>query len=118
MQKQQAVQQQQTSLDGTVQGYHAICNFDADAAAAAFRRQRGFTALLRNGAGDYTLTLQDAIDLANGDGVVMASLNAAAAGMVAVSVVSATQIRVKTLDSAAMAADSDFNLLIARIGPN
>lgn len=103
------------SLLQTQSGLEAICNFDADAAAAAFRSQRGFASFVRNGAGDYTFTLSRGI--AQEQFVAHCTLNSGAAGMADVAWVTATTCRVKTLDSAAMAADKDFMLTIAEIGP-
>lgn len=100
-----------------IYGMVAQCNFDADAAAAAFRTQRGFlAAFTRNGAGDYSLTFDSAQDVANL--VITNGLLGAAPGMIAVELVSSTVIRVRTLSSAAMAADIDFTLQVAKNGPN
>jgi hypothetical protein len=100
-----------------VQGLLAICHFNA--AGAAFIRQRGFAAaIVDNGVGDFTLTFQDAIDLAGGAAVVLCGSNAATAGSIGVEIVSATQIRIRNLDSAAMAADRNFWLAVLPVGPN
>lgn len=117
-------QQQQQQFSGNVMGYHAACSFNADAAAAAFFRQRGFSSFVRNGAGDYSLTMTSALDLAGGDGVVSAGVNSNAAAAIGVEVVSATVLRVRTIsitvgaDADTAAADIDFWLMVTPLGPN
>lgn len=98
------------------QGLHAACSFDADAAAAAFRNQRGFSSLLRNGAGDYTLTMTEGI--AQAQAVIQATTNGGAAAMIDAQWVTATTVRIRTMDNAAMAADVDFCLSIWDTGAN
>lgn len=95
-------------------GLHGIVNFDADAAAAAFRTQRGFSSFVRNGAGDYTLTLTDGIG--QSQAVITASTNGGAGAMIDAQWVTATTIRVRTLSSAAMAADIDFSMVVHDAG--
>lgn len=100
------------------QGARAVCNFDADAAAPAFRQQRGFTGaagITRNGAGDYTLTLTEEI---GANAMLFATTNAGAGAMIDAVRASATTVRVRSLSSAAMAADNDFCLMILELGPN
>lgn len=107
-----------SSLAGNVYGNFAIASYDADAAAPAFRRQRGFNnTAVRNGAGDYSLTTQEACDFAN-EAIVKTGILAATAGMIGVEAVSTTVLRVRSLDSAAMAADRDFWIEVTKIGPN
>lgn len=98
------------------QGLHAACSFDADAAAAAFRNQRGFSSLLRNGAGDYTLTMTDGI--AQAQAVIQATTNGGAAAMIDAQWATATTIRVRTMSNAAMAADIDFSIAVFDTGAN
>lgn len=97
------------SLYPTVVGTFAAASFDADAAAAAFRFQRGFAnpGFVRTAIGVYTFTLLDGVNLAT-EAVVKVGLNQNAGGMAAVEVVSTTSFVVRTLTSAAAAADIDF----------
>lgn len=96
-------------------GLHACCTFDADAAAAAFRVNRGFAAaFVRNGAGDYSLALVEGIG--QNQAALVASSNGGAAAMIDVIWVDATHVRVRTMSNAAMAADIDFSLVIHDMG--
>jgi hypothetical protein len=100
-------------------GLHAVCNFDADAAAPVFRNQRGFTGaagVTRNGAGDYTLTLSDGI--AQAQSCIVANTNAGAASIIDAQWVTATTIRIRTTTSGAVATDLDFSVVIHDMGPN
>ncbi len=97
-------------------GLHAACSFDADAAAAAFRNQRGFTSFVRNGAGDYTLTMTDGIGQAQA--AIQATTNAGAASIIDAQWVTATTLRIRTTTSGAVATDLDFSIAVFDLGPN
>lgn len=107
-----------SSTAGQVLGAIA-CSFDADAAAPKFFGQRGFAnpGFTRNGVGDYTLVLQDGVNIQT-QGVCTHGLQANAPGMMAVEFLTTTTLRVRTLNSAAAAADLDFWLAIQEMGPN
>lgn len=101
-----------------VQGFHAVCSVTGGN-PAVYNRQRGFTAAIaRTGVGDHTFTLSEGLDLAGGNGVCLAGLNAALGGQIAVEPVSATQLRVRTFDAAGVAAERSFWLALMPIGPN
>ena len=110
------------SLSPNVLGATAMCSFNADAAAAAFFVQRGFAnpGFLRNGAGDYTLTLQDGVN-SQTQAVVLQGIQNATPGALAVEFLTTTTIRVRTFSLTAVpaiaAADLDFWLAIFEIGP-
>lgn len=106
------------SLSQNTLGFNAFCSFNADAAAAAFFVQRGFTSpgFLRNGVGDYTFTLSDGVNMQT-QGVVLGALQNATAGMMAVEVLTTTTFRVRTLNSAAAATDIDFWITVYEAGP-
>ena len=107
------------TLAQNVLGFTAFCSFNADAAAAAFFVQRGFAnpGFVRNGVGDYTLTLQDGVNTQT-QGMVLQGIQNNAAAMIAVEFLTTTTIRVRTLTSAAAAADIDFWLVVLEAGPN
>lgn len=106
------------SLYPTVVGTFAAASFDADAAAAAFRVQRGFAnpGFSRTGAGDYTFTLLDAINLST-EAVCKAGINQNASGMVAIEPLTTTTMRVRTFTGANAAADIDFWLEVNKYSP-
>ena len=88
-------------------------------AAPFYLRQRGFApAIVRTGAGDITLELREGLDLAGGNGICLSGLNGADAGRMAVQVVDATHLRIRTFDGAGVAADLSFWLALMPIGPN
>lgn len=97
------------SLYPTVVGTFAAASFDADAAAPAFRFQRGFAnpGFVRSALGVYTFTLLDGVNLAT-EAVVKAGVNQNASGMIAVEVISTTSFAVRTFTGANAAADIDF----------
>jgi hypothetical protein len=107
------------SLTGNVLGYAAFCSFNTDAVTPAFFVQRGFAnpGFVRNGTGDYTLTLEDGVNMQT-QGVVLMGLQNSTAGMIAVEVLTTTTLRVRTLNSAAAATDIDFWLTVMESGPN
>jgi len=104
----------------------AACAFDADAAAPAFFSQTGFSGFVRNGAGDYTLTLDRPYVSASRAPVILASLSGpqslAASNKISAFFASANTIRVNTLQSnesvdpvTGALADVDFNLLVVAL---
>lgn len=97
-------------------GVHAMCSFDADAAAAAFRNQRGFASFVRNGAGDYTLTLSDGI--IQNQACIQCTTNSGTVAASDAQWVTATTIRVKTATDAGAATDMDFSIQVFDLGPN
>ena len=101
-----------------VQGFHALANVTGGN-PATYNRQRGFAAgITRNGVGDHTLELSEALDLAGGNGLCLSGLNANQAGQLGVQVVDGTHLRVRTMDAAGVAADLSFWLALMPIGPN
>lgn len=110
------------TLAHNVYGTLAACSFDA-AAAPAFFVQRGFAnpGFLRNGAGDYTMTLQDGANLQT-EAIVKCGLGGAVGNaMVAVEVLTTTTMRVRSFVSggagADVATDIDFWLEVEKISP-
>lgn len=110
------------TLSPTVYGMHAAGSLDA-AAGAAWFVQRGFAnpGFLRNGAGDYTLTLQDGANLQT-EAIVKVGLGGAIGNaMVAAEVLTTTTLRVRTFTSggagADVAADVDFWIEVQKIAP-
>lgn len=102
-------------------GILAAGNFNADAEDPGFLWQRGFasdTAFVRNGAGDYTLTLQNGLNDAT-QGLAQVTIKGATPGCVAVTFPTTTTIRVKTTDPAqeVPAADLGFYIEVHEIGP-
>lgn len=108
-----------STRSGLVYGLHASCSFAGGAGGGAFLRQRGFAAgFVRNGAGDYTLQLTDAIDATGAQHVPIATTQAGAAAAIDVQIVDATHIRVRTSTGAQVAADIQFGLMIIDQGVN
>ena len=103
-------------------GSKCIAYVDGDALSPNYRRSRGFSGpIVRNGAGDLTLTLTDPIDALNGDLGIFTGINHNDYGTLSVEVVDATHLRVRTFglfDSSPIAADLDFWILLGEIGPN
>lgn len=109
-----------SNLNIVAQGLCAIATIDGDAVTPTYIRQRGFTgAITRNGAGDYTLTLNEAWDFAGGAAVPIVTVLNNALAFASVEVVSATQLRVRmasaTVVPAITAADLNFTILIAPV---
>jgi hypothetical protein len=125
MQKQQGVQQQQTGLLRD-NGVKAQAFIDSDGVTPVYFRQRGFaggTAIVRNGAGDYTLTLSEPLDVgANPDRMIQLTVAGGALHGGSVEVASATTLRIRTYTVTAAptvaAADLDFYITVGEIGPN
>ncbi len=119
-------QQMSSSLAQTILGTKACAWVDSDAAAPTYRRSRGFavgTAIVRNGAGDYTLTLSDALDTAaTGDVLLSGGCNHNAFAALAIELASATTLRTRTAVLTAVpavtATDLDFWIKIEEMGPN
>lgn len=89
-----------------------------------FLRQRGFTGIARTSAGIYVLTMQDALDIVNGDGIILCGINGvfAVGSTIQASPTTATTITVTlaslTAGPVAAAADISFWIGVAPIGPN
>jgi len=105
-----------STLANTVYGVVACGNVDGDAAATAFRGQRGCVSVARSAIGAYLLTLDTGINLQT-EAAVMATLQGLAGGRIAVNVVSTTTFTVSTFDAAGAAADLDFWFSVARFAP-
>lgn len=111
-----------STLAPNVYGTLAAGSLDA-AVGAAWFVQRGFAnpGFLRNGAGDYTLTLQDGANLQT-EAIVKCGLGGAIGNsMVAVEVLTTTTMRVRSFTSggagADVAADIDFWIEVQKIAP-
>lgn len=93
----------------------ADCEINGSAGAgAAFQRNFGFASFVRNGAGDYSLTLNFATDVAS-DGYSSYVLDVGATALV-LQRVSPTVIRVRTFTDPAALVDVDFGLRVHRFG--
>jgi hypothetical protein len=103
---------------GLVYGLHAICTFAGGAGGGAFLRGRGFNVavFVRNGAGDYTLTLTDAIDTTGAQHGFSATGSDGAVSQIDVAILTATTIRVKTGAGAQVLTDMTFTLLVHDLG--
>ena len=104
------------TLIGTVVGIAALASFDADAVAPKFFNQRGFSGFVRNGAGDYSLTLAQPENMST-DAIVKAGVGGVGDTTIACEVVSTSVVRVRTFTNN-VAADVDFWIEIGLIGPN
>lgn len=99
-----------------------MASVDADAAAAAYLANRGFGALVRNGAGDYALAISNA-RLLTTQAIVSLALRQATPGMIAFVATSTTSIQVLTWSatvaagSVVAAADIDFYVRITGLAP-
>jgi hypothetical protein len=86
-----------------------------------YNLNRGFLGVVRNGAGDYTLTLQDGLNVGfNAAGVEgYAKAYCAAAGIAQCNIIqpSLTTLQVRTFNAAGAATDGDFNVEVSNIGP-
>jgi hypothetical protein len=101
------------SNDAVPLSIHAACRFDAS--AAAFLKNKGFTAtIVVNGAGDFTLELERPIDALESFPVAtLVEANVAGGGSISCVTVSDTTVRITTSDGTALA-DLDFSLVIFR----
>lgn len=106
------------SLQFSSQGEIAACSFDADATTPAFLSNVGFSSFVRNGVGDYTFTLAG-VNSQNLrlQGNVQCTVQGALPGIVGVEYLTVSTFRVRVLSSAAAAADYDFWLRCAGVGP-
>lgn len=108
-----------------VMGRQAQCYVDSDATTPVYRRQRGMasTAITRNSAGNYSLTLNEPIATAtDGDVLIGLTVNSSALACAAVELVSTTVLRTLTaavtVVPAVTAADLDYWLTVEQFGPN
>lgn len=108
-----------SSLAQNVLGTGAFCSLTAQV-GPVFAVNRGFASVVRNGAGDYSLTLSDAFAL-NTQGLVRLTLQSAAFASGAVEIVSATVLRVRTalltVVPAVTATDISFWIEVLEAGP-
>ena len=105
---------------GLVFGYRAVCTFQGTAGGGAYLKARGFTVatFTRNAAGDYSLTVDEALDTTGAEhGFLGLGSNGAVGTTMDVAIVSATVIRVRT-GVASTLTDMIFTLAIVDIGPN
>lgn len=106
-----------SNLTGVVMGYNAVAQVTAASGTPSFGVQRGFAAaLVDNGTGDTTLTLQNGVNLAT-EAICLAGLSGSGSGMVAVEAVSTTSLRIRAFSGANAAADRDFWIAILPLGP-
>ncbi len=105
------------SLGSAIRGILAACYIDGAAGTPVYGVQSGFSnaAIVDNGTGDYTLTFQDGVNLAT-EAVLAATLAGTTSGMVAVEIVSTTQVRVRTFTGANAAGDKAFWLQVYDLG--
>lgn len=101
------------SRSGLVYGLHASASFAGGAGGGAFLQQRGFAAaFVRNGAGDYSLALTDAIDATGKQHVPFGTTQDGAVNTnIDIVIVDATHIRVKT-GVAGVLTDMQFGVMI------
>lgn len=105
--------------------FHAACGVTGDAVAPVYNRQRGFTgAIVRNGAGDYTLTLSEAVDALESEVFVTQEANLAASQLNGFGIVRTdTTIRITMLREGGGGAvsaltDMDIQVLVMRLPTN
>lgn len=104
------------SFNPDIYGIHAAARVDADAVPAnvTFQVNNGFTTVVRNGAGDYTLTPQNPFDINRM--ICIATLDEAdARGSVSTRFVGVSSLNVVILDNANAAKDQDFTVLVIKI---
>jgi hypothetical protein len=106
------------TLVGTIRGLFAIGNVTAQV-GPVYTAMRGFVSPpLRNGAGDYTLTLQDGLTLnTDGGGTAKVQAYGATPACTSVEQVDATHLRVRTTDAAGAALEANFGIEIQDVGP-
>jgi uncharacterized protein (DUF2236 family) len=105
------------TLVGTIRGLFATCNVTAQV-GPVLTNARGVTAVVRNGVGDYSLTLQDGINfLGDGGGIPMVQAYGATPALNAVEQVDPTHVRVRTVDAAGVALEANFGFTLQDIGP-
>lgn len=106
---------------GLVYGWHAAASVLGAGGGGTYDRQRGFTGnagITRNGAGDYTLTLSDAIDTTPAQHMLIGSTADGAAAAIDAVIATATTIRCRTSAGAQVATDMRFAVLVWDFGPN
>ena len=99
-----------------VRGFAALANMTAQV-GPVFTLNRGFVSPpVRNGAGDYTLTLQEGITLNEAQPEVqpLSALFVSAS----VELVTPTTLRVRTFDAAGAALESNFAIRVLNVGPS
>lgn len=108
------------SRAGLIYGLHAAASILGAAGGATYDRQRGFVAAVptRNGAGDYTATLSDAIDATPAQHLPICQPCSGASAMLDAVIVTATTVRVRTFTGANAAADMRFTIAIIDLGVN
>ena len=97
-----------------VAGYRAVCTFQGTSGGGQYLKARGFTVstFTRNGAGDYSLTVDEALDTTDAsEGFIGIPSNGAVGSTMDVAIVSATVIRVRT-GVASTLTDMTFTLAI------
>lgn len=106
------------SRAGLVYGLHAIASILGAAGGATYDRQRGFAATVpvRNGAGDYTATVSDAIDATPAQHVCIVSTANGASAMIDAVIASANTVEIRTFTGANAAADMRFTIAIMDMG--
>lgn len=104
------------NLNAVAQGDLALASVVVTAGVPAFGVSRGFSGLVDNGIGDYSLTLDQAQAL-NTAGIVMATINGVAPAEISVEVVSPTSVRVRVLNNAGAPVDSSFWIRITPVSP-
>lgn len=82
-------------------------------------RGRGITGVVRNGAGDLTITLERGMDLsaASGEGAVQVTSLTAAVKCVAVTPLTTTTLQVLTATDAGVATDANLSVTGLRFSP-
>lgn len=118
VQRQMGVQQQQMSsriLDTL--SLHVIAQI-AGGNPTVITRARGLTGVVRNGAGDSTFTMQEALDFAGGDGCIVGCTNGGVAAQLDIVAASATTLRARCFQGAQVATDTSFTFAVIGIGPN
>lgn len=107
------------SRAGLTYGLHAICTFTGVGGVGAFLRNRGFVSFVRNGAGDYSFLLSDAVDTTNTQYAYFGTTGGGVAGnSIDVAVVDATHIRCRTAVAGAppVLTDMIFQVMVHDLG--
>lgn len=105
------------TLVGTVRGLFACANLTAQV-GPFLTNNRGFVGAVRNGAGDYTLELQQGLTL-QGDngGIAMLTPYGATPACYSIEQVDATHLRCRTFDAGGLALEANFGIMIQDVGP-
>jgi len=110
------------NLAQNARGIIAMATVDGVAGAPVYLNQRGFSsaAIVDNGAGDYTLTLDasNAIKVDMSDALVICTGIGTVATEFVVEYASATTLRVRCTSNAGALTDTKFSILVLPIGPN